>query len=249
MLQFGSAHMNKSSKFKILAVFNLILSIVCICLSAFCFSEIYFDSSLTAEQIFHKNYKSIVESKCSSVNGDSYGTGILVKEGAILTNYHVCSYTLLGEDYNYEEISYRFSSDSEYFTASVMASDSDLDLALLTIDREGLTNFVNIDISDLQYGEKCFSIGNANNLGISISEGIISIPSISITYDNISQTYIQSNTDIYPGSSGGGLFNDKGNLIGITSFRLNDSSSDPIYSYGYSIPAERVEEFIESQIS
>jgi len=77
-----------------------------------------------------------------------------------------------------------------------------------------------IDFSNLEIGEKTFAIGNPKNLSKSISEGIIS------GFRTIDQKkYIQTTAAISPGSSGGGLFNSSGQLIGITTMFLKDGQN------------------------
>jgi serine protease Do len=76
------------------------------------------------------------------------------------------------------------------------------------------------DFSSLRVGEEVFAIGAPRGIELSISNGIIGQIRGSILEPNF---LIQTTAPISPGSSGGGLFDSKGRLIGITTFMLKDS--------------------------
>ena len=69
-------------------------------------------------------------------------------------------------------------------------------------------------------GERAIAIGNPRGDGISVTQGIVCVDSenISLDIDGTSRTYrsVRIDTALYQGNSGGGLFNEKGELIGIT---------------------------------
>lgn len=89
-------------------------------------------------------------------------------------------------------------------------------------------------------GETAIAIGNPEALGISVTQGIVSVESdyISLNIDNVSRSYrsIRIDTALYSGNSGGGLFNADGKLIGITN--AGNSSDENI---NYAIPLEIVQ--------
>lgn len=98
--------------------------------------------------------------------------------------------------------------------------------------------------SSVAAGDKCYSMGNATNLGISITEGIISNPLVEITISGIKRDLIQSDISTTSGCSGGALLDSEGSLIGITTLRLRDENGDIISGYGYSIPIELVNDLV-----
>ena len=97
---------------------------------------------------------------------------------------------------------------------------------------------------DLKFGDKAYAVGNAANYGIGIFESIISIPLVNIQLDNITKNVIQCDLTIAAGNSGGALLNNKGEMIGITTFRTRDNSGTVIYGIVYCFPINTVSEFI-----
>ncbi len=88
-------------------------------------------------------------------------------------------------------------------------------------------------------GETAIAIGNPESLGISVTEGIVSVENdyITLSIDGTERSYrsIRIDTALYSGNSGGGLFNVKGELIGITN--AGDSADENI---NYAVPLEIV---------
>ena len=81
------------------------------------------------------------------------------------------------------------------------------------------------------------AIGNPLGYGITLSDGIISALSRTVTVENTTMTLMQTTAAINSGNSGGGLFNMKGELIGITNAKVGGTS---VEAMGYAIPAEKV---------
>ncbi len=90
------------------------------------------------------------------------------------------------------------------------------------------------DSSAVVEGEPAIAIGNPLALGISVSSGIISSPVNIISIEGISTRAIKVDTPINSGNSGGGLFNSKGQLIGIVNAKLIDEKIDNV---GFAIPS------------
>lgn len=101
------------------------------------------------------------------------------------------------------------------------------------------------DSNTLDFGDTVYAIGNSMNGGLSISEGIIGIPDVFIEYEGITREAIQADITIASGNSGGALVNSKGELVGITSFRIKDSSGDVVYGTAYSIPINQVMSYVK----
>ena len=154
------------------------------------------------------------------------GSGVVFSDaGLIVTNHHVID----GAD----EIKVRLTNGDEY-DAELIASDAQSDLAVLRIDAENLTPVVLGDSDTLNVGESVIAIGNPlGSLGGTVTEGILSAKDREITIDGQSMTLLQTSAAINPGNSGGGLFNSKGELIGIVNAK---SSGSDIEGLGFAIP-------------
>lgn len=226
----------------IISIFN---SVVIVCL----LSYIIVDKSneKDAEDIFNMNINSIVEVKATTDSvGESYGTGVIYdSSGLLITNAHVISYTSLGETKTFDSYEIRFANKEDYQSVTLIKYDVEVDLAVLKID-DGSIKYDSVEFSnkDCSYGDKVYAIGNTSNYGIGISEGIISVPLVNVKYDNISRLVIQADIDISSGNSGGALLNEKGQLIGITTFRTKDNQGNVNYGFTYSIPLKTIKKFI-----
>ena len=99
--------------------------------------------------------------------------------------------------------------------------------------------------SSYKVGETAIAIGNAEDEGLSVTEGIISVDNefISLDIDGASRTYrsIRIDTPIYSGNSGGGLYDTEGNLIGITN--AGDGTDQNV---NYAIPLKVVRGVVEN---
>lgn len=127
-----------------------------------------------------------------------------------------------------------------------MKIDYELDLAILKlIDEDKKYQPVKMSNGSYKSGDLVYAIGNTSNYGIGISSGIISVEEVNVKYEDISRLVIQADINIASGNSGGGLFNKKGELIGITTFRTKDSLGNVNYGFTYSIPIKIVKEFLK----
>lgn len=227
--------MEKKDKFIITScIIIMFLIAIDIVVTILCHSEI------SAKDIFEKNALSVVEIKAVTEEvGESYGTGEFVKsDGTIITNAHVVTYSQLGEATTFENYFIRFMDSDDYIKVSLVKYDANLDLAILKYNsKEHNFKAVEIGNSDnVKSGNKVFAIGNAMNYGLAVSSGIVSIPLINLTYDGVTRNVIQCDLTIAEGNSGGALFDDKGKLIGITTFRTKDNSGKVVYGFAYCIP-------------
>jgi hypothetical protein len=140
------------------------------------------------------------------------GSGFLVSEdGKVLTNFHVVDGASKIKAVN---------SDGEYVDVKgIYYYNKDEDLALLQLDSNKKFPYVQLgDSSALEQGDQIVAIGSPKGLQNSISEGIVS----SLRKDiRPGYTDIQISAPISPGSSGGALFNMKGEVVGITYAKIN----------------------------
>lgn len=160
-----------------------------------------------ADQIFSDVSQSVVKVIVSNESGVPVGggSGVVTGRGIVITNCHV---VLRGPIVTVR-------TPKESFSANVALVDETFDLCQLTVG-DGF-NAPAVDIGGMQYvrtGQKVFAIGAPQGLELTISEGIVS----SLRETRLGNV-IQTTAPISPGSSGGGLFNVSGQLIGITTFQ------------------------------
>ena len=169
----------------------------------------------------------------------SSGSGVIISEdGYILTNWHV-----VGDDPDHSKITVVFSDDSEISEGEVKVVDSSQfsDLALLKVERKGLTPIKWGDSNNLRIGEQVAAIGSPLDLRQSITSGIVCAKSRD--FDQSLGQMIQIDAVINPGSSGGPLVNLDGELVGIN--RMITSNNGAWQGYGFAIPASSARSFAD----
>ena len=140
----------------------------------------------------------------------SFGSGFILKNNYILTNFHVV------EDATDVVVSL---SDRREFKAEVVGVDPLSDLAVLEVDGKDLPA-VNVGNSDkLKVGDWVIAIGSPFSFDFSVTAGIVSAKGRSIQNNNIGNyvPFLQTDVAINPGNSGGPLFNLDGDVVGINS--------------------------------
>lgn len=216
--------------------------------------------ALSTKDIVKKVTPSVVLITSEFSNGTATGTGIVLnKDGYIITNAHVIqnevtSYDGGDSDFGFpfwsfgqgnvktelqksSKITITLSDDKEY-TAEIVGSDTNSDLAVLKIDANDLTPAEFGDSSKLEMGDTTIAIGFPAGLGLSTSQGIVSGLDRDISFETNSggtttMTLIQTDAAINPGNSGGPLVNEYGQVIGINSSKLVD---DKLEGLGFAIP-------------
>lgn len=151
------------------------------------------------------------------------GSGIIISgNGYILTNSHVIkgARTIKVKLVN-----------GRVFSGYVIGAAAERDLAVIRIDCTGLAVPRFGDSSALEIGQTVFAIGNAFQLGGSVTRGIVSALNVDIEANGIHyRDLIQTDAAINPGNSGGALCNEKGEVVGI------NTAAKPGTSLGFSIP-------------
>jgi serine protease Do len=148
--------------------------------------------------------------------GVSMGTGFIISgDGYILTNRHVID----GAD----TVTVRLS-DRREFTAKVVGSDEQSDVALLKINATGLPTLRLGDSNKLRPGQWVVAIGSPFGLDHSVTAGIVSAVGRSNPYaDQRYVPFIQTDVAINRGNSGGPLLNTRGEVVGINSQIFSNS--------------------------
>ena len=163
-------------------------------------------------------------------NAQAAGSGVIVsQDGYIITNNHVID--------GAETITVTLSDGTSY-EAKLIGADDTTDLALIKIEATGLQPADIGDSETVKRGQTAIIIGNPlGYLEGSVSAGVISGLDRTLHFSDGSTIYhmIQTDASVNPGNSGGGLFNDRGQLIGIVSAK---SSSTEIEGLGFAIPSE-----------
>lgn len=202
-------------------------------------------SANTTSEVVKKTADSVVEIETEGVKTGSFaqqyvvqgaGSGVIISEdGYIITNHHVI------EDANSVTVTLRDGKTS--YTAAVIGSDSENDIALLKVDAKGLTPATFGDSSKLAVGDYVVAIGNPlGQLGGTVTDGIISALARDVVIEGKNMTLLQTNAQISPGNSGGGLFNANGELVGIVNAK--DSATE-VEGIAFAIPINNVLDIID----
>ncbi len=168
------------------------------------------------------------------------GSGIIISEdGYILTNNHVVSTSTSSSSLYYEvsdaiSVKVKLYNDDNVYDAKIIGTDDDTDLAVIKIEKTGLTPAELGNSDDVKVGEYAMAIGNPLGLATSATSGIISAVNREITTtDNEKYTVIQTDAAINSGNSGGALVNSEGKVIGINTLKLSGTGVEGI---GFAIP-------------
>lgn len=167
----------------------------------------------TTEALFRAASKSIVvvHAKNTKTNESQQGSGIVIRKNTVVTNKHV----LEGCDLFWISVGNR----NWGIVTNEIKVDPERDLALIPVEDLGLPALrINSNLPAI--GEKIYSIGNPKGLENTIADGIVSGLRGGKTKD-----LIQFTSPISSGSSGGGLINEWGQLLGITTFMFTDGQN------------------------
>lgn len=193
-------------------------------------------AALTASEIYAQNIASTVgitaKGTTKNIFGQttstaSSGTGFVIRsDGYILTNHHVIN----GAD----EFTVTFSDGSSY-PAEVVGYESDVsDIAVLKIDKTGLRPVTFGKSSEMTVGEDITVIGNPlGELTFSLTRGVVSALDRKINTDGNPITMFQIDAAVNSGNSGGPVYNDAGQVIGIVTAKY---SSTGVEGLGFAIP-------------
>ena len=193
----------------------------------------------TTSDIVKKTADSVVEISTESVVTGSFarqyvqqgaGSGVIIsQDGYILTNNHVID--------GANSVKVRLRDGTEY-DATIVGSDASNDIALLKVSATNLSAATFGDSSSLAVGDYVVAIGNPlGELGGTVTDGIISALARKVTIDDTQMTLLQTNAQVNPGNSGGGLFNANGELVGIVNAK---QSATEVEGIAFAIPINNV---------
>lgn len=191
--------------------------------------------TLSVSQIADIVAPSVVEVTTESVSTNPFfsqyvqsgaGSGVIItSDGYIITNNHVVS--------GAQQVTVT-THDGDEYAATVIGTDSQTDIAVLKIEADGLTPATIGDSDALVVGEYAMAVGNPmGELGGTVTDGIISGLNRSVEVEGQNMTLLQTSAAVSPGNSGGGLFNERGELIGIVNAKSIEEGADGL---GFAIP-------------
>lgn len=210
------------------------------------------DKLMTPAEVYAANVNSTVGIKTSittnfwgfQTTSAASGSGFIISEdGYILTNHHVI------ENANAISVSFYNGTDAD---ATLIGYDAGNDIAVLKVDKKGLSPVVLGDSGNLNVGDTVIAIGNPlGELTFSLTAGAVSALEREITTSaGVTMRLMQTDCAINSGNSGGALFNLYGEVIGITNAKYsgNGTTEASIDNIGFAIPVNHVREVVKSVI-
>lgn len=169
----------------------------------------------------------------------SAGSGVIVdaKNGYVLTNAHVVD----GAD----EVELTLT-DGRTLKAEVIGVDREVDLAVVKVDADNLTQIAIADSTRLNVGDFVVAIGNPFGLGQTVTSGIVSALGRTGLGIEGYENFIQTDASINPGNSGGALVNLRGELVGINTAIIAPAGGN--VGIGFAIPTEMAENVMQQLI-
>lgn len=204
-------------------------------------------SEMTVSEIVEKNADAVVEIVVSGTTQGMWGqmqltegagSGVIIrKDGYIATNYHVI------QGANKVQVTLH---NGEAYPAQIIGSDPANDVAVIKIDEKDLTTAVIGDSSKVAVGDLAVAIGNPlGQLGGTATTGIISALDRTLSVEGTTLTLLQTDAAINGGNSGGGLFNSKGELIGIVESK---AAAVGVEGLAFALPINSVSEILNDII-
>lgn len=185
--------------------------------------------------------KSTADIKVAMQQGTAVGSGIVLSpDGYVLTNNHVVAGAASGQSIQVT------TSDGKTYPATITGTSPSYDLAVIKLQgASGLTPTTLGDSSGLQVGEQVVAVGSPENLSNTVTSGIISALSRTVTAADESGSAVtvynglQTDTPINPGNSGGPLVNLSGQVVAVNSAVDTGQASQggvQAYGLGFAIP-------------
>lgn len=191
-------------------------------------------AKLTENSVVEITTESVVRgSRLGQYVSEGAGSGVVIaSDGYIVTNNHVV------EGANKILVKLKNGDINE---ATVVGRSSESDVAVLKIDATNLQPVVLGDSSALVVGDTAVVVGNPLGSGSTVTNGIISALDREIDLGDSVMNLLQTNAAVNPGNSGGGLFNGKGELVGIV---VAKSAGEDIEGIGFAIPINDIKNTI-----
>ncbi len=205
-------------------------------------ADVYVDAGISAAEIYDLACEQVVGIRSELTYPNFFGmtssaavsgSGFIISEdGYILTNYHV-----IEDAYKSRQEVTVMTHDGTEYTAEVVGFESDNDIAVLKIDAEGLNAAVLGDSDALRVGDTVYAVGNPlGELEFSMTTGHVSAKDRTITTEKNAEAIAMFQVDaaVNSGNSGGPIYNDAGQVVGIVTAKYADTGVEGI---GFAIPA------------
>lgn len=187
-------------------------------------------NKLTASEIADNCKNCVVGITTYSKNGVLHdeASGIVIGTNSKNTKSYIltCAHVVADDDNAKNEYVHRImdASSAEY-TAAVIGYDKSCDIAVLSVEKVGFKSAVFGDSAAVKSGETVIAVGNPGGSEFygSVTKGIVSATDRMVTTSMSSMACIQHDAAINPGSSGGALFNEYGQVIGINYSKMAES--------------------------
>lgn len=208
------------------------------------YASLGLDVTPSITSVVQSALKSSVGIICTNTRSSSAGAGVIYKLNGntayIITNYHVIydSYSG-GYSKNIKVYLYNLVLEDQLIDATVVGASKDNDIAVIeaTSDMflEDTVKAVTVNTTAPVAGQATFAIGTPSLYTFSVTSGIVSVESEYITtaYSANVRVY-RTDTALNSGNSGGGMFNENGELMGISDAKSSDTTDDNVC---YAIPA------------
>ncbi len=209
--------------------------------SILCLSAVLYFAPDNAQSLAMGSVSDLYESSCPftvaiETDAGSIGSGFFVrKNGYVVTNHHVIA--------NATSVTV-YTNDGGKYSADIVGSDTELDLAVLKVNGKNGQSFPTAEIADsdkVKTGDSIIVIGTPERLDLawSLTTGYVSYAKRESNMSGTMQTYIQISAGVNPGNSGGPLIDASGKVIGIIQARVKDKVE--VYDangqiIGYSMP-------------
>jgi serine protease Do len=165
-------------------------------------------------------------------SGSVYGSGFVISaDGYIMTNYHVIE-TASKYGYDIDITLY----DGTTYKANVVGYEADNDVAVVKVDAVGL-NAVKIGSSSaMEVGSTIYAVGNPRRLDYTMTDGIVSALDRKVQVDQYTSiNMFQISAAVNSGNSGGPVYSDVGEVLGIVSAKYASSGTEGL---GFAIPID-----------
>lgn len=174
-----------------------------------------FANDLPPDQLFEKVSPSVwsVIAMDASNRPLGQGSAVVIAPGTLITNCHVLA----------KAASFSVKRDNVSYGGSLQHADTERDLCQITVRNFTAPAVATVSVDSLKVGQKAYAIGNPRGLEVTLSDGLIS--GLRRSEDGKSVEFVQTTAPISPGSSGGGLFDSQGRLVGITTLIRRDSQN------------------------
>lgn len=185
--------------------------------------------SLEPDALFAKVVPSVWTVLATDAQGrqSSQGSAVVIGPGRLVTNCHVLA----------KMSRFQVTKDNVSFGGKLEFPDPENDVCQLRVDNFHAPAVELADMDTLRVGARVYAIGTPQGLETTLSDGLLS----GLRRDSTGQLmFVQTTAPISPGSSGGGLFDAEGRLIGITTFTRRESQN-----INLAVPAYRIAEVAE----